>query len=72
MSSDYLSDDDHSVTTGSAFIRRFIPEMCSVHFCFSFKFFDSFFLQKRELSLEFVLSESFDEDQHDVTPFNSL
>jgi hypothetical protein len=32
--SDYLSDDDHSVTTGSAFIRRFIPEICSVHFVF--------------------------------------
>ena len=25
-SSDYLSDDDHSVATGSAFIKGFIPE----------------------------------------------
>jgi len=32
--SDYVSDDDHSVTTGSAFINRFIPEICSVHFVF--------------------------------------
>jgi hypothetical protein len=26
--SDYLSDNDHSVTTSSTLIRRFIPEMC--------------------------------------------
>ena len=31
---DYLSDDDHSVTMGSTFIRRFIPEMCFLHFFF--------------------------------------
>lgn len=30
--SDYLSDDDHIVTTGSAFIWRFIPERCPLHF----------------------------------------
>ena len=50
--SDYLYDDDHSVTTGSAFIRRLIPEMCPVHFFFLPYFFESFFPQKRELSLE--------------------
>jgi hypothetical protein len=27
FSRDHLSDDDHSVTTGSALIRKFIPEM---------------------------------------------
>ena len=30
--SDFLSDDEHSVTTGRACIRRFIPEICT--FCF--------------------------------------
>jgi hypothetical protein len=45
--SDYLSDDDHSVTTGSAFIRRFIPEICSVHFVF----LES--LRRKSKSLEF-------------------
>ena len=30
MWNDDLSDDDHIVTTGSAFIRRFVPETCAV------------------------------------------
>ena len=32
--SDYLSDDDQSVTTESAFFSRFIPEIHSVHIVF--------------------------------------
>ena len=30
-----ISDDDHSETTGSVFIKRFIPVMCSVYFVVS-------------------------------------
>jgi hypothetical protein len=43
--SDYLSDDDHRATTGSAFIRKFIPGMCSVHFFVFFSFLKVSFLK---------------------------
>ncbi len=58
LKSDYLSDDDHSVTTGGAFIRRFIAEMCSVHFCFSLVFGESSALKSKA---ELVFNEDHEE-----------
>ena len=72
MSSDYLSDDDHGATTLDLMhVKR---QMQNVHIFFYFSclvFLKVFFLQKRELSLE-SLSESFNEDLHDVMNFYSL
>jgi uncharacterized membrane protein len=62
--SDYLSDDDHSVTTGRAFVRIY----SSIVFCtfcfFSISFLKSFFLQKQVRLLD-VYPKRFNEDQHD-------
>ena len=47
--SDYLSDDEQNVTTESTSLRRFIPEICLIHFVFAveivcFKIMEDFFL----------------------------
>ena len=60
--SDYLFDDVHSVTTGSAFVRLYSRIVfCTLFFPLVFRKF----LSSQEESSCKVSSESFDEGQHD-------
>ncbi len=54
--SDYLSDDEQSVTTESASLR-FIPKICFVHFDFAFWYF---FLKNHARLLPGILTRSFE------------
>ena len=62
--SDYLLDDDHSVTTGSAFVRIYSRIMLCTSCFFSISFLKGFFLQKQERLLD-VYPKRSNEDQHD-------
>ena len=50
--SDYLLDDDHSVTTGSTFVGIYSRIVFCTFCFFSISFVKGFFLQKEERLLE--------------------
>ncbi len=65
--SDYLFDDDHRVTTGSAFVRALFQRCVLYILFFLYSFLGSFFFQKQERSWK-VLSERFNEDKQKRSP----